>query len=101
MRAKSDKEEARQLYGKGWMVQNNFKNTAKFQAYAQNGTDWRNRFFVGNRNSLEEAAELAMGEAFRRGWLNWALSVRWLKLRGVEIIYEEMLSAARTKRRPA
>ena len=92
-----DIAESRLIEGKGWTILKQ-KDKKRFQAYAQNGTDWKNKVFLGSRSNFKETVELAMGESFKRRWLDWNKSVRWCKLRNVEISNKSMLSVTKTKR---
>lgn len=73
-------KEAKRIYGKGWrVVESHNRAEKKFLAIRWNGST------IGRRDTLEEAVLLAISEAFRDRKINWPMTNRWLKTRGVHI----------------
>lgn len=77
------KEEARKIHGKGWMVRR--IAPFRFQAVLKPGDG--TTIFHGERDNYPDALRCAISGAFAAGNLDWAKTVRWGKLMGLDIPY--------------
>ena len=84
-----DIAEASRIYGKGWCVHRCNKKQV-YVARVINKADIATKTYVGSRNNFRDAIVLAVSESFKRGWLDWNKTVRYIKLRGYTITNEEI-----------
>lgn len=78
------KDEARKIHGKGWMVRR--IAPFRFQAVLKPGDG--TTIFHGERATHQDALRCAISGAFAAGCLDWAKTVRWCKLMGIDVPYE-------------
>jgi hypothetical protein len=78
-------ESSKSICNKGWTVHTAKNRNWPFTAMVKGK-------FCGSFLTKQEAVHQAVGIAHKEGCLNWSKSLRWCKLEGIELLYEDFFN---------
>lgn len=93
--------ESSRITSKGWTVSKKTSNkyNIKFPYHAQAYKQENKRYNVGYFASREEAARAAVAAAHRHGTLDWNKTMRWFRLEGFEISFDDVFGIKKYNQR--